>query len=49
MMTEYKKMHNIASVQNRTDAVEAAFEKHGFKPAEFIEDFYAFSRRKMDT
>lgn len=32
-MTEQKNIQNIASVQNRTDAVEAAFEKHGFNHA----------------
>jgi nitrile hydratase len=46
MMTEHKNIHNIASVQNRTDAVEAAFEKHGFKPAEFIEDFKHLAEEK---
>jgi nitrile hydratase len=31
--------HTIASVEQRTDAIQAAFEERGMKPAEFIDEF----------
>jgi nitrile hydratase len=31
--------HNTASVEQRVDAIQAAFEERGMKPAEFIDEF----------
>ena len=38
--------HNTASVEQRVDAIQAAFEERGMKPAEFIDDFVHTAEEK---
>ena len=38
--------HNTASVEQRVDAIQAAFEERGIKPAEFIDEFVHTAEEK---
>ena len=38
--------HNTASVEQRVDAIQAAFEERGMKPAEFIDEFVHTAEEK---
>lgn len=45
-MSELTTPSGVASMQQRTDAVEAAFELRGHKPAEFIKEFEHLAEEK---
>lgn len=45
-MSELTNPSGVASMQQRTDAVEAAFELRGHKPAEFINEFEHLAEEK---
>ncbi len=45
-MSELTNPSVVASMQQRTEAVEAAFELRGHKPAEFIKEFEHLAEEK---